>query len=205
VDVPILYLIRHGRTELNQNNCFRGSVDVPLSSEGTKDSEEAAEFLKTLDAEPVFIVTSDKKRAVQTADILAKNFDAPVKESHYLRALNVGKFSGQPRSKENVTELQKYIDNPDTPIPQGESLSDFQSRVVPVLEECFGLACNNGLGFVVCHSSIIHEVGTQLFNDHTSLVVEPGGVVVIGIENGKPSAKSIFKKHKPAGNTASIS
>ena len=180
-------------------------MDVPLSPEGIEDGKEASKFLESLDAKPVFIISSDKKRAVKTADILSEDFDAPVKEVHQLRALNVGKFSGQPRNEENIKELQTYINEPDTSIPDGESLNEFKERVIPVLEEAFELACDNGLGFIVCHSSIIHEVGTQLYGDHTSLVVEPGGVVVVGFEDGKPSAKSIFKKYKPAGNTASIS
>jgi broad specificity phosphatase PhoE len=205
VDVPVLYLIRHGRTDLNQNNRFRGNKDVPLSSGGRSDVEEAAEFLKTRHADPAFIVTSDRKRAVESSEILKKSFDAPIKEIHYLRALDVGKFSGELRNKENVDELQTYLDDPDTLIPDGESLNDFRERVVPVLEECFELAQREGLGFVVCHSSIIHEVGTQLFNDHKALVVEPGGIVEVGFENGEPFAKTIFKKHESAGNTASIS
>lgn len=205
MNVPVLYLIRHGRTELNQNNCFRGNVNVSLSSSGIKDAEEAIDFLKSLNAEPVFIVTSDKKRAVETAHILSTEFDAPVKEEDALRALDVGKFSGQPRNKENVEELQIYLDDPQSVIPGGESLDAFKERVIPVLEDCFGMAYENGLGFVVCHSSIIHEVGSQLYGDHTSLVVEPGGIVLVGLDHGVPFAKSIFKKQKPAGNTASIS
>ena len=205
MDVPVLYLVRHGRTPLNQNNCFRGSVDVSLSPQGIKDGEEASKFLQDLKIEPVFIITSDKKRATETADILAKDFDVPIKESHLLRALDVGKFSGKPRNKENVEELQGYVDSPEKKIPGGESLDEFKERVVPTLEECFQLACDNGVGIVVCHSSIVHEVGTQLFGDHKSLVVEPGGIVVIGFDDGKPTAKTLFKKHKPAGNSASIS
>lgn len=205
MDVTCLYLIRHGRTDLNQNNCFRGSKDVSLSSAGIGDIEETIKFLQSLDADPEFIITSDRKRAEESAQLLSKAFDAPVHDVHLLRALDVGKFSGQPRSEENVNELQTYLDDPDIEIPGGESLNEFKERVIPVLEECFHLACENGLGFVVCHSSIIHEVGTQLFGDHKALVVEPGGVVVVGFEDGLPFAKSIFKKLKPAGNTASIS
>ena len=200
-----MYLVRHGRTELNQNNCFRGNKDVPLSKEGRGDVEEAGEFLQSLDAEPLFIISSNKVRATESAKILSDMFGAPVHETPELGALDVGKFSGKPRNKENVEELQKYIQNPETPIPGGESLDDFKSRVVPALEECFRLSCENGLGLVICHSSIIHEVGSQLYGDHTTLVVEPGGVVVVGFDDGKPTAETIFKKHEPAGNTASIS
>lgn len=202
---PVLYLVRHGRTELNSNNCFRGAVDVDLSDAGKADAEEAAKFLDSLNIDPVFMVSSDKSRAVETADILKKTFNIPLETTHQLRALNVGKFSGQPRNDENIAELQKYLDDEATQIPGGESLNEFRDRVVPAIEECFKLACKHGVGFVICHSSIVHEVGNQLYGDHNSVVVSPGGIVVVGFEDGKPEAKPIFKKHSPAKDAASIS
>ena len=203
--ITILYLVRHGRTSLNSKGCFRGNVDIPLSTVGKKDVEEAADFLESIEADPVFIGTSDKKRAVETSDILAGRFNIPVEQTHLLRALNVGKFSGQPRSDENVKELETYLADPETVIPDGESLQDFRERVVPTLEECFQLAASNGVGIVTCHSSIVHEAGTQLFGSHTSLLVEPGGVVAIGLLDGQPHAEAIFKKLKPVQGADTIS
>ena len=67
MEFPLLYLIRHGRTDLNARNLFRGNVDVPLDKVGIQDGEEAADFLK--DVEPSFLVSSDKQRALQTAKV----------------------------------------------------------------------------------------------------------------------------------------
>ena len=188
---PILYLIRHGRTALNSKDYFRGDSDIPLTREGRKDVEEAAKFLEEI--EPVFIISSDRIRAVQSMDILTKHFDSPTHTSDQLRAWDVGEFSGKPRSDENLKSLQKYIDDPYLVVPGGESLDCFTARTMPAIQECFCLAQHHGLGFVVVHSSVIHQLGKELTGLHTSLVVEPGGVVVIGLEDGQPSAKRIFK------------
>ena len=187
----ILYLIRHGKTALNSKDYFRGDTDVPITKEGRKDAEEAAKFLEGI--EPVFIISSDRVRATETAEILTKYFDAPTHTTDQLRAWDVGEFSGKPRNKENLASLQKYIDEPYLEVPGGESLDCFTARTMPAIEECFQLALCHGIGFVVVHSSVVHQLGTTLLGDHKSLVVEPGGVVVIGLEDGRPSAKVIFK------------
>lgn len=200
---PVLYVIRHGRTEYNKKGLFRGEADIPLAEEGITDGEQAAEELKGI--EPAFIVSSDKKRAVQTAKILGKDFGIELKSTPELRAWNLGKFSGEPKNKENLKELSNYIDNPALPVPGGESLQDFRDRVLPTLAECFEHATRVGAGFVVAHSSVIHELGNQLYGDHKSLVVEPGGIVVVGIDNGHITAERIFKPLRNDESAASVS
>jgi len=198
---PVLYVIRHGRTSYNQKGLFRGEADIPLTEEGVTDSEEAKSQLE--DIEPAFIVSSDKKRAVQTAKLIADGLE--VQTTPLLRAWNLGHFSGKPKNEENLKELQKYIDDPNLPVPDGESLEDFRNRVLPTLAEAFEHATRVGAGFVVAHSSVIHEIGNQLYGDHKSLVVKPGGIVVIGIDNGEISADRIFKPLRDKESAASVS
>lgn len=195
-----LYLIRHGRTQSNTSNKFRGDSDVPLTSEGEKDARDAVEFLKGV--EPDFIVCSDRKRAVETAEIFSNSFGHSPIHSTQLRAWDVGTFTGLPRNKENLDKLKQYIDNPHLEVPGGESLDDFRSRVLPVIEECFQ-ATSDHVGFVICHSSVIHELGNQMYGNHDSLTVEPGGIVILGLDP-EPKAKPIFKK-LTAKNAESIS
>lgn len=204
IDSPILYLIRHGRTEMNSRGLFRGKADPALSSLGVKDAEEIPKYLEDHNIQPAFIASSDKLRALQTSKII-NTFRVPEDNSEKLRAWNLGKFSGQPKNEENVAELETYIQNPDLPIPEGESLNEFRDRIIPILQECFKYALQNGVGFVVAHSSVIHETGTQLNGDHTSLVVEPGGIVAIGFGDGKIVAQRIFKPLRRKESAASVS
>lgn len=205
MDHPILFVIRHGRTSFNIAGKFRGEADIPLVSLGIKDSEDSAEFLSKKNIEPAFMVSSDKKRAVQTADILGKKFGLTDEPTDQLRAWNLGDFSGQPKNKENVEAVERYVQDPDVQVPGGESLNEFRDRILPVLAECFEYATRNGIGLIVAHSSVIHELGTQILGDHKSLVVEPGGIVVIGFEDGKITAERIFKPLRNVESAASVS
>lgn len=200
---PVIYVIRHGRTSYNQKGLFRGEADIPLAEEGYKDAEDAKKFLS--DIEPAFIASSDKKRAVQTAKILSKGTDLGIDENSNLRAWNLGDFSGEPKNKENLQELEQYIKSPDKVVPGGESLNAFRDRVLPVLAECFEHATRVGVGFVVAHSSVVHELGNQLNKDHKSLVVKPGGIVVVGFDNNEISAERIYKPLRNDEGAASVS
>src|SRR6185312_13577448 len=108
-DSPIVcvYVARHGRTSLNAGHCFRGSANPPLDSVGRQQAHKLASLFKNIDLSVIF--TSDKQRATETARIIAGEKDTPVHISSNLRALNVGKFSGQPRNQENVDELESYL------------------------------------------------------------------------------------------------
>ena len=180
-----------------------GYVDAPLEPIGVKDAKEAAKFLEG--TEPVFLVSSDKKRAVQTASVFEKEFNLENIPTEQLRAWDIGEFSGKDRSKENIESVEKYVNNPDIPIPGGESLQEFRDRITPVLEECFLHACDNGVGFIVAHSSVVHEAGSIIKGSHTALLVEPGGIIVLGIEDGKLAAEQIFKPAKVSEQDETVS
>lgn len=202
--IPVLYVIRHGRTSFNMKHLFRGEADVPLAPEGIKDAEEIGEQLK--DVQPAFIVSSDKKRALKTAQILSKGDNVPIHPTELLRAWNLGHLSGQPKNKENLAIVANYVKNPDEVVPDGESLNAFRNRILPVLAECFEEATRRGPSFVVAHSSVVHELGHQLYGNHKALVVKPGGIVVIGFDGkGNIVAERIFKPLLNHEGAASVS
>ena len=50
----MIYIIRHGKTELNKSNVLQGRSDYPLNDEGIKQAEEAAYVLKNVTFDYVF-------------------------------------------------------------------------------------------------------------------------------------------------------
>ena len=186
------YVIRHGQTVLNAERKFRGNVDPALDTTGVKQAHELSDLFSNINICAVF--SSDKQRATKTADILVQKRETPIHVVSCLRALDVGKLSGQPRSKENIKTLQSYLDNPDCRIPDGESLSDFRARVDPCIQQAVRIGVETGTPpVIVAHSSIVREVGTLVAGDHKKVLVEPGGAVAIYIQNGKLEAKPIFR------------
>lgn len=166
---------------------------MPLDDKGIRDAHQLASVLKPIDF--CLIVTSEKQRAKITAGIINEGRKIPVHSSPNLNALNVGDFSGLPRNTENTEALQYYIENPDIPIPGGESLNDFKARVQPCFAEIAEIAQNTGVPvLVVAHSSIIHELGAVLHKNHTNVLVQPGGVTAMYMnDSGQLSAEPIFK------------
>jgi broad specificity phosphatase PhoE len=191
-ELVVLYVCRHGETALNASGCFRGNKDVPLNQNGIRDAHN---LKKLFEDEPLsFVIGSDRKRAVQTADIIREGRDIAKHVSPQLRALDVGDFSGKPRDKTNVELLQTYLDRPDEDIPGGESLNDFRGRIDPAIWEAFGMADDAGLpGMVIGHSSIIHELGQLFGSGHKSSLVEPGGVVAVYVRNGRVGVQPIYR------------
>lgn len=193
--VVLTYFVRHGATVLNQKNFFRGMADPELAAEGRREAYRLATYFESIDLSAIFY--SDKNRSEETAHIIdQKHPDVECFGTKNLWPWDVGKFSGQPKSKENLEELEHYVQNPDAPIPQGESLNEFKARVRPCIKEALQIADKMGAPTLcVVHSSVIHEVGSYIESSHGACLVEPGGVVAICYDGdtGQLRARPIFK------------
>jgi broad specificity phosphatase PhoE len=175
---PVLYIIRHGQTDLNAGNKFRGFKDVNLDSTGRQQAEEARKFLQGVHFAQAY--SSDLRRAAETLDIVLKGDKGLMAERLCaLRPWNIGELAGQEKSPANKQRLSEYADSPDEPVPGGESLAWFRSRYKNVLGD---ILSKQGPSLIVQHASNDHEVGHILHNDIDALDVEPGGI--IGIYRG---------------------
>lgn len=196
----LVYAVRHGTTELNQQDCFRGPLDVPLDEQGIRDAHRLKYYFQPLELS--FIFASSKQRAAETARIIAtpKQLKPILKDS--LHAWNVGEFAGKPKS-EYGQALEMYVCNPDMPVPGGESLNAFKGRVRPLYRQAMEIGLKTGKPvMVVAHSSLIHEVGAMLHGDHEHTLVEPGGVAAIYVQDGKLMSEPIFKAVQRATSSA---
>ena len=94
-----IILLRHGESEWNLSNQFTGWTDVNLTSKGITEATEAGKKILDLEINIDTIYTSLLKRAIDTAEIVAKTlnfdkkrieFDWRLNERHYgaLQGLN---------------------------------------------------------------------------------------------------------------------
>lgn len=65
-----LILVRHGETEWNRVERFRGRMDIELNERGRRQAQAVASRLSTWRIEAIY--SSPLKRALQTAQPLAK-------------------------------------------------------------------------------------------------------------------------------------
>lgn len=187
----VALFLRHGSTELNDHNQFRGPLNVDLDDKGRKEAKQAAEHLKGRVSEPVLV--SSKKRTKQTADIVAKGKKQKVIKN--FDPLNVGDFAGKDKTDENIEAIRHYQDNPEEKIPGGERLRDFRNRVNPKIQMAIRRGEESGKpSLSVVHSSIIHQIGDLLHGDHEAVKVRPGGIVGVYKTPNGYVAKALLKK-----------
>ncbi|PZD93547.1 histidine phosphatase family protein [Paenibacillus sambharensis] len=70
-------LIRHGRTEWNALGKIQGQTDIPLNEEGIRQAEALARRLSAEEGQWDAIVSSDLRRAFDTAAIIARTLNIP--------------------------------------------------------------------------------------------------------------------------------
>lgn len=68
-------LIRHGETEWNIHRRIQGTTETELTEKGVIQARQTAEYLRKQGWD--HIITSPLKRAVQTAEIIAKELEIP--------------------------------------------------------------------------------------------------------------------------------
>ncbi|PPB47030.1 histidine phosphatase family protein [Arthrobacter agilis] len=83
---------RHGRTEWNHAGRFQGQEDIDLDATGRDQAVRAAEVLAT--REPALIISSDLRRAADTAAALATATNLPVSYDKRLRETDAGLWQG---------------------------------------------------------------------------------------------------------------
>ena len=92
----IIYIVRHGQTEENLQRILQGHMPGTLTEQGKEQVQRAAEQLSKEGVKFTRIVSSDLKRAMDSAQIIADNINLPVIPMEILRERDWGKFTGMP-------------------------------------------------------------------------------------------------------------
>jgi alpha-ribazole phosphatase len=127
-----IILARHGETEWNLADIFRGRIDIDLSETGAKQAKLLAEYLSTSKIEAIY--SSPLKRAHSTAGIIARPHKLKVNADPDLIDFDFGRWQGLSREeiKEKYRDLYtKWITHPEqVSMPGGESLEEVSRRVI---------------------------------------------------------------------------
>jgi broad specificity phosphatase PhoE len=191
----ILYGLRHGTTDMNEQGLHRGWEDVPLDDDGREDASEAA---LTLDGRGIkAIYSSDLGRAKETARIVAKKLKLKVIVDFRLRPWNKGDFQGEPKD-ETKEAFDYYVNHPDKKVPGGESLDSFNKRYEEALDEYIKQGKDDGPILLVSHNSnmigTVHYLNDDKGKEADKEVVQPGGIFELCDNVGDLEFEIIFKK-----------
>jgi broad specificity phosphatase PhoE len=132
-----IILVRHGETEWNRQEIFRGRIDIELNESGIRQAELLAEYLSEAKIEAIY--SSPLRRALKTAEIMAGYHNLEVKIAPGLVDLDYGSWQGLAHQevKDKYQELyHKWLKSPHRlKIPGGESLGDVRERAVALVND----------------------------------------------------------------------
>jgi len=131
-----IILVRHGETEWNVVEIFRGRIDIELNETGLKQAELLAKYLSDIKIDAIY--SSPLKRALTTAEILASYHRLDVMIAPGLIDFDFGAWQGLPHQevRDRYKELYaQWINRPDrVRMPAGESLSEVRKRAMSVVD-----------------------------------------------------------------------
>jgi broad specificity phosphatase PhoE len=133
-----LILVRHCTTEWNKMGMIQGQTDIPLCEEGKLEAEKLADLLVGFKIDK--LVSSDLKRAAETAAIMSARLNAKIILDKRLRECNFGKIEGLLRKKAGqMMGVEDWVNNYasyDYRPYGGESREEVLSRHLAVVKEC---------------------------------------------------------------------
>lgn len=89
-----IYIVRHGQTEENLSRILQGHMPGTLTEYGKEQVAKAAEILVNNGVDFKCIVSSDLKRAMDSAQIIADKLNLPIIPMEILRERDWGKWTG---------------------------------------------------------------------------------------------------------------
>ncbi len=131
-----IILARHGETEWNVAEVFRGRIDIELNETGVQQAGLLAEYLKNLKLDAIY--SSPLRRALKTAEMIAGHHKLGVNIAPGLIDFDYGKWQGLSHQKVKDQYQELYTEWSNHPerveIPCGESLDDVRKRAMAIVD-----------------------------------------------------------------------
>ena len=146
-----IILARHGETEWNAAEIFRGRSDIELDATGSKQAALLAEYLRDTKIEAIY--SSPLQRALKTAEIIGGHHRLAVAIAPGLIDFDYGQWQGlaQQQVQTRYKELyEQWLNHPEkVKTPDGESLQAARKRAVSVVSDV--IARHKGTVVLVSH------------------------------------------------------
>jgi broad specificity phosphatase PhoE len=126
-----IYLLRHGETEWNRFNLFRGRSDIELSERGRAQASAAAALLSEREISSIY--SSPVKRAVETAEIVSQAIGKAFVEARELSDPDCGLWAGRNLDEARRSHPHEFALMKESPsqfrFPEGESVAEVAERI----------------------------------------------------------------------------
>jgi 2,3-bisphosphoglycerate-dependent phosphoglycerate mutase/probable phosphoglycerate mutase len=179
VSLQRLVLLRHGQTDYNVAGRMQGHLDSVLTETGLAQAAAVAPEIARF--APDRLISSDLRRAVDTADIVGAASGQPIKLDARLRETHLGEWQGC-----SVAEIEQawpgaiaaWRSDPAWTPPGGESRIDVVRRSQPVVDELDEevASARGGTVVLVAHGGLIAGLVSGLLALPTSAWPSIGGI-----------------------------
>lgn len=137
--MPILHLVRHGRTVYNTERRLQGWCDSPLTEVGLAGVRATAEHLADVPFTAAYTSPSGRTRTT-AAELLAHHPGTPLAAHDGLREFSFGDFEATPEEEffRDVDARQLFgevLGGTHPGLPGGEPAADYLGRVMSAFEE----------------------------------------------------------------------
>ena len=130
----MIYIIRHGQTELNNANVLQGRSDYPLNEKGIGQAREVGQWFTDQGIVFSHVYSSPLRRAIRTAELIARG--KSIVTDDRLIEMDYGQYEGMDLKNpppEIITFFSDFVNNP---APKGmEPLSAVVLRTGAFLED----------------------------------------------------------------------
>ena len=181
----MIYLMRHGQDD---ENYIGGWSDVSLIPEGIVQVNESASWIKD-NLNIKFILCSDVKRAIETAQIVSEKLDLSFVETSELREQSKGKLNGVLRT-EAAKKYSEYVDGVTvvTVYPDGESLRDLYNKMVVYIEKIKEMEDDT---LLITHRGVINMIYYILYGKELDMDKKQFGVETASVHEFNVSKNTI--------------
>ena len=154
-----IILVRHGQTEWNRVERFRGRADVPLDTTGLAQAQATGQRVAQ-EWQPVGVYSSPLSRAVKTAGAIAQHFHLTVQIHAGIADIDYGEWHGltPDEARERWPEIyHAWYNAPHLAhIPGGETLDDLRMRGMAAVNEL--AARHAGQTIVLVGHTVINRI-----------------------------------------------
>ena len=184
-----IIIARHGETDWNVGEVFRGRLDVALNKTGLTQAKALGQHLADSSVEAVY--SSPLKRALDTAGAVTSHHSLKVSVARGLVDFNYGTWQGLTHQevKETYAELyHRWLAEPHlVTMPDGESLDDVVERARQVVETV--VANHDGTVVLVSHRVVNKVLICSLLgldNSHFwNIRQDVAGMTIFEYEDGR--------------------
>ena len=132
-----IIIVRHGSTEWNEKERFRGLADISLSELGIRQAEATSAHLADLAVKKIY--ASPLSRAMETAAIIGKPHNIQPIQLDGIVDIDFGKFQGLSFAEAEAAYpdlFHQWMANPHlVTLPEGENLAQVRERSSSALDE----------------------------------------------------------------------